>query len=157
MAAVVRRLPFGLSRVVPPNLLGFEVINGFTFSVDLTLLTALHGVLKWPLPLAYTASYGTAFALNYVLNRILNFRSRAAVGSQLAWYVPVVIVNYLAWILGLGDGLTALGLDYRLSRVVAGVGEAVYMYCAMRWLVFRDTGRAAQAGSPALPGPGHHI
>ena len=35
-------------------------------------------------------------------------------------YAAVVVVNYLAWILGVGDGLAALGLDYRLARIVAG-------------------------------------
>jgi putative flippase GtrA len=143
MGTVVRRLPFGLAAVVPPTLLGYLVINGFTFAVDLTLLTAFHGALHWPLPLAITVSYATANGLSYTLNRILNFRSHAAVGPQLGWYIPVIIVNYLAWILGVGDGLTALGLDYRLSRVAAGFCEAVYLYCAMRWLVFRDTGRRA--------------
>jgi hypothetical protein len=43
MAAVVHRLPFGLDRVVAPNLLGFAVINLGTFTLDLGLLTALHG------------------------------------------------------------------------------------------------------------------
>jgi hypothetical protein len=47
-------------------------------------------------------------------------------------------VNYLVWILGVGDGLTALGADYRLARIAAGTCEALYMYAAMRWLVFRD-------------------
>jgi hypothetical protein len=50
----------------------------------------------------------------------------------------VVAVNYLVWIVGAGDGLTALGADYRLARIAAGVCEALYMYAAMRWLVFRD-------------------
>ena len=44
---------------------------------------------------------------------------------------------------GVGDGLTALVLDYRLARVVAGACEALYMYAAMRWLVFRDVRRPA--------------
>ena len=39
----------------------------------------------------------------------------------------VVIVNYLVWILGVGDGLAALGLDYRLARIAAGACEALYM------------------------------
>ncbi|HLK79150.1 MAG TPA: hypothetical protein VKU77_36580, partial [Streptosporangiaceae bacterium] len=39
MAAIVRRLPFGLSRIVAPSFLGFAIINGFTFSVDLGLLS----------------------------------------------------------------------------------------------------------------------
>jgi hypothetical protein len=35
-------------------------------------------------------------------------------------------------------GLAALGADYRLARIAAGACEALYMYAAMRWLVFRD-------------------
>jgi putative flippase GtrA len=138
MAACVRRLPFGLAGIVAPSLLGFAVINLFTFSVDLLLLTALHGGLRWPLPVSITVSYLTAFGLSYVLNRELNFRSHGAVGPQVAVYAAVVAVNYLVWILGVGDGLTALGADYRLARIAAGVCEALYMYAAMRWLVFRD-------------------
>jgi len=138
LAAVVRRLPFGLSRIVPPSLLGFAVINGFTFAVDLTLLTVAHSWLRLWLPVAITVSYACAFGLSYVLNRAFNFRSHGAVGPQLAVYVVVVVVNYLVWILGVATGLTALGLDFRLARIAAGCCEAVYMYCMMRWVVFRD-------------------
>lgn len=145
MAAVVKWLPFGLSRVVPPNMLGFAVINGFTFGCDLVLLAAFHGGLHWPVPVSITLSYGLASSLSFVLNRALNFRSHGAVGVQVPVYLAVVTVNYLAWILGAGAGLAALGVDYRLARVLAGACEAVYMYAAMRWLVFRD----ARGGSPA--------
>ncbi|MCU1657767.1 MAG: hypothetical protein JWO57_2423 [Pseudonocardiales bacterium] len=137
MAAIARRLPFGLDRIVAPSLLGFAVINSGTFAVDLSILTITHGRLGWPVPTSITVAYVSAFALSYVLNRALNFRSHGAVGPQLTGYVVVVIVNYLAWILGLGAGLNALGVDYRLSRVLAGGCEAVYMYSAMRWIVFR--------------------
>ena len=138
MAACVRRLPLGLARIVAPSLLGFAVINLFTFGVDLLVLTTLHGGLRWPLPVSITVAYLTAFGLSYVLNRALNFRSHGAVGPQVAVYAAVVVVNYLVWILGVGDGLAALGVDYRLARIAAGACEALYMYAAMRWLVFRD-------------------
>jgi putative flippase GtrA len=151
MAAIVRRLPFGLAGIIPPSLLGFAVINGFTFALDLGLLITLHGGLRWPLPVAFTAAYITAFGLSYLLNRTVNFRSHGAVGPQVGVYAAVVIVNYLAWILGVGDGLSALGLDYRLARIVAGACEALYMYAAMRWLVFRDVQRRADAQTPPEP------
>ena len=136
-AAAVRRLPWELSNVIPPSLLGFSVINGFTFGVDLTLLTVLHSWVTLPLWLSITVAYTCAFGLSYVLNRAFNFRSHAAAGPQVAVYVVVVVVNYLAWILGVGTGLAALGVEYHVARVVAGVCEGVYMYCAMRWVVFR--------------------
>jgi hypothetical protein len=49
----------------------------------------------------------------------------------------VVVVNYLAFILGVSSLLTAIGVEYRLARILAGACEAVYMYSAMRWVVFR--------------------
>ena len=137
-AAVAGRLPFGLSRIVAPSLLGFAVINGFTFSVDLVLLTLAHRVLHWPYPAAVTVSYLTAFALSFVLNRAFNFRSHGALGPQTTRYAVAVGVNYLVFVLGAGSGLTAIGVGYAVARLVSGLAEGVYMYCVMRWVVFRN-------------------
>ncbi len=162
MAAAAGRLPFGLDRVVSARLLGYGVISAVSFSVDLALLTAFHGGLRWPLPAAITAAYVLASGLGYLLNRALNFRSHGAVGPQLTAYAVVVTVNYLALILGVSTGLAALGLDYRLARLTAAACECVYMYSALRWLVFRDAGPAgrgipgqgaARPGTPAGPVP----
>ncbi|MCW2497660.1 GtrA family protein [Jatrophihabitans sp.] len=138
MARAVAALPLGLDRIVAPSLLGFAVLNAATFSVDLGLLTLLHGGLGWPLAASITTSYVVAFALSYLLNRRLNFDSHGPLGPQLGVYVVVVAVNYGVWILGVGDGLTHVGVDYRVSRLLAAVCEAGYMYAAMRWLVFRS-------------------
>ena len=152
MAAIVRSLPFGLSRIVAPSFLGFAIINGFTFSVDLGLLTLCHGVLRWPYPAAVTLSYLTAFALSFVLNRAFNFPSHGALGfpshgalgQQTTKYVVALGINYAAFVLGVGDGLTAIGVEYQLARILSGLCEGVYMYSVMRWVVFRDA-RAAYA------------
>ena len=135
--AVVGRLPFGLKSIVAPTLLGFALINGCTFAVDLLLLSGLHAGLRVPLPVAVTVAYACAFALSYYLNRTMNFASHAPVGPQLTVYLVVVVVNYLAFILGVSYALTVLGVDFRSARVLAGGCEAIYMYSAMRWLVFR--------------------
>jgi putative flippase GtrA len=133
----VARIPFRLGSVVAPTFLGFVLINGFTFGVDLLLLTGLHGGLRIPLPFAVTAAYACAFALSYFLNRTLNFRSHAPVGPQVAVYIVVVVVNYLAFILGVSTVLSTLHIEYHVARILAGVCEAVFMYSAMRWVVFR--------------------
>lgn len=146
--AVVRHLPFGLSRIIAPSLLGFAVINGCTFALDLALLTVLHGVLHWPVPVSITLSYGTATSASYVLNRTLNFHSHGLVGRQVTIYAGVVVVNYLAFILGVGSGLAALGLEYQLARIAAGLCEAIWIYVAMRFLVFRDSLGPARADRP---------
>lgn len=134
---VVARLPFGLNSLVAPTFLGFVVINSCTFAFDLVLLTLLHGGLGIALPIAVTVAYACAFTASYFLNRILNFRSHAAVGPQLAVYVVVVVVNYLAFILGVSSVLAAIGVEYHVARIAAGACEAIYMYSAMRWVVFR--------------------
>ena len=148
MAAIVARLPFGLARVIAPNMLGFAVLSTVTFSLNLVLLIVFHAVLGWPVAVSITLAYLAGSGLGYVLNRSLNFRSHGAVAPQLGIFTVVAAVNYFAWILGIGAGLTAVGVDYRLARVIAGACESVYMYAAMRWLVFRDAqgGQAARAG-----------
>ena len=135
-AAVAARLPFGLSRVIAPSFIGFALINGFTFGVDLVLLSLFGHLLGWPAPLAITVAYAVAFGLSFVLNRTFNFRSHAPVGRQTAVYVVVVVINYVAILMGVGAGLAALGVDLVLARLAAGACEGVFMYCAMRWVVF---------------------
>lgn len=143
ICAMAGRLPFGLSRVVAPSLLGFAIINGFTFSVDLGLLALCHGVLKWPYPVAVTVSYLIAFALSFVLNRAFNFRSHGDLGPQATKYVVAIAINYVAFILGLGSGLTTMGVQYQLARIVSGLCEGAFMYSTMRWVVFRRETAAA--------------
>jgi putative flippase GtrA len=139
-AAVAAALPFGLSRVVAPSLIGFALINGCTFGVDLALLSVFGHLLHWPAPIAITVAYAIAFGLSFVLNRTFNFRSHAPVGRQSAVYVVVVVINYVVLLLGVGAGLAALGVELVIARLVAGACEGVFMYCAMRWVVF---GKAA--------------
>lgn len=161
MSAISRRLPFGLSGVVPPNVVGYLLINGCTFCLDLGLLTVFYGGLKLWLPLATTMSYGIASLVSYTCNRILNFQSHGAVGTQLPLYIGVLTVNYLAFIVGVQEGLHHLGVEYQVARVLAACCEGVFLYCAMRWLVFRDAmgstpvgpHHAAEAPAAAAPSP----
>jgi putative flippase GtrA len=146
MTAITRRLPFGLSGVVAPSLLGYLLINLGTFFIDLGLLAAFHGGLRWPIPIAVTCSYGTASATSYVLNRVLNFRSRADVSRQFPVFAAVSVSNYLVFVLGVTDLLSAAGVYYEFSRVIAACCESVYLYCMLRWVVFRDSPGALGAG-----------
>ena len=155
MTAVTRKLPFGLANVVAPSVVGYLLINLCTFFLDLGLLAIFHGTLRWPVPAAVTLSYGTAGMVSYVANRVLNFRSHGALGRQLPAYVLIMVSNYLIFVLGLTTGLTAAGLYYELSRVTAAVCEGVYLYCCMRWIVFREMGRpdhGADRSPAAAPG-----
>lgn len=137
-AGLVRALPGGLAARLPANLVGYAIINGFTFTVDIALLSLFHGYLGWPLTLAITGAYLVAFALSFVLNRVLNFRSRAPVGRQTLLYAGAIAINYTALLLGVSAGLVALGVHYQVARIAAGVCEGIFMYCALRWVVFAE-------------------
>jgi putative flippase GtrA len=139
-ATVAAVLPFGLSRVVDPTFIGFALINGFTFGVDLLLLTAMHGWLGWPVDVSIALGYAAAFGLGFLLNRTLTFRSHARAGRQMLLYALVVAINFAVILLGVGAGLAALGVEYHLARIAAGVCEGIFMYCAMRWVVFSRQG-----------------
>jgi putative flippase GtrA len=139
-AAVVGVLPGPLRRIVAPSLLGFGVVNGCTFGVDLLLLSLLIDGARLPLWLGVTIAYATAFALSFVLNRWLNFDPERPVGAQVGLYVAVLAVNYAGIVLGVTHALAVLGVPYQLARLAAGVCEAVAVYCAMRWIVFGRAG-----------------
>jgi putative flippase GtrA len=114
----------------------FALIGAFTFGLDLALLTLVHGGLGWPLPVAITIGYAVALSVNYLLNRVLNFRSHAPLGPESLRYAGVVAVNFGVVLLGVTTGLAAAGVPYQVARVAAGACEGIFMYCAMRWFVF---------------------
>jgi hypothetical protein len=101
---------------------------------------------------------------------VLNFRSHDNVGRQFPVYVAVSVSNYLIFVLGLTDLLSAVGVYYEFSRVLAACCEAVYLYSMLRWVVFRGSPGALGAqeqlaateqeqraatgnDEPAAPGP----
>lgn len=135
-------LPTPVRSRVPITFVAFALINGFTFSVDLTLLAVLYDGLGVWNPVAVTTGYAVAFGLAFWLNRWLNFDVHGDVGRQAARYVPVLAVNYLGIILAVGSGLTFLGVPFWVARLLAGALEAVWMYSALRWFVFRGRARA---------------
>jgi hypothetical protein len=66
--------------------------------------------------------------------------------------VAVSASNYLIFVLGLTDLLSAVGVYYELSRVLAACCEAVYLYSMMRWVVFRDSKDSPAVQPPAGDG-----
>ena len=86
----VDRLPPGLRRLLPKDLVGFAILGAFTFAIDLALLWFLRTHTALPIAVAVSAAYIVAFGLNFVLNRTVNFRSHAPVGSQALRYALVV-------------------------------------------------------------------
>jgi putative flippase GtrA len=150
LTAGVDRLPSGLRRYLPRDLVGFAVLGGCTFLVDLALLAALRTWTPLPLPAAVTIAYVIAFGLNFSLNRTVNFRSHAPIAGQAVRYTIVISCDFLLT-LGVTTGLTALGLDFRLARLAAAGCVAAFTYTAARWWVFRDQKRPVPEGGANGP------
>jgi putative flippase GtrA len=149
----VDRLPPRLRRLLPRELVGFAMLGAFTLTVDLALLVLLRHTTRLPLPVAVSIAYLSAFGLNFVLNRTVNFRSHAPVGPQVLRYGLVAVGDYLLTV-GVSSGLAALGLDFRLARLAASFTVAVFTYTASRWWVFRDHLRAPEP-EPAVAAQPH--
>jgi putative flippase GtrA len=132
-------LPRPLRHRIPMSFVGFALINGFTFSIDIGLLALLYRGAGLPHPVAITIGYAVAFGSAFVLNRRFNFHAHGPVAGQVARWAFVVVVNYLALVLGLGSGLHAIGVPFLLARVIAAGAEAIWMYSMMRWWVFAST------------------
>ena len=73
-------------------------------------------------------------------------------GRQFPLYVAVSASNYLIFVLGLTDLLSAVGVYYELSRILAACCEAVYLYSMLRWVVFRDSKDSPAAAPPTGDG-----
>jgi putative flippase GtrA len=127
--------------VLTPTLVRYLAISGCTFLLDLAILSLVRSGLGWPLPLAVTAGYAVALTTNYLLNRVLNFRSEQPLGPESLRYAAAVAVNFGVVLLGVTTGLAAAGVPYPAARVAAGTVEGAFMFCAMRWFVFAVSGR----------------
>jgi putative flippase GtrA len=134
-------LPDGLAARTPPTLIGFLLISGVSFALDLALLTVLRTGLHVPLGVAVTVAYAGALTVNFLLNRQLTFTPRRPLGTQVALHAAVVVLNYLAIVLGVTVGLAAWGVPYPVARVIAGVLEVGLVYAAQRWVVFAHRDR----------------
>ena len=144
-------LPPRLGRLLPKELVGFAILGAFTFGIDLALLALLRTYTALPIPVAVSAAYLVAFAINFLLNRVVNFRSHAPVGGQALRYALVVSGDYAVTVAGT-SAFVAAGWDFRLARIAAAAGVAVFTYTAARWWVFRErpATRVMPAADPAL-------
>lgn len=133
----VDQLPPRLRTLLPRELVGFALIGGLTFLIDLLILASLRRWTALPLPVDVTIAYVTAFGLNFVLNRLVNFQSHAPVGGQVVRYSILIVADY-AMTLGVTTGLTSVGIDFRASRLIAGLCVGVFTYAGSRWWVFRS-------------------
>jgi putative flippase GtrA len=116
----------------------FLTTGGLTFAVDITMLKVLHGVLDVNLVLATAIAFACAFAVNFTLSRQWAFVSGQgdAAHRQMVRFIALVGVNLVTTV-AIVAGLSAIGLNYLIAKVVATALNATGNYLAYRYWVFR--------------------
>lgn len=134
-----RLLPGFLRRRVPVTFIGYALINGSGFVIDISFLTLFYEQLHWFYPLAVTVGYAIAGVYSLLLNRWLNFQSHGSLVSQGSRYAVGLVSQYVIFILGLSSLLHLVGVNAELARLISACCEGIYLYALMRLWVFRGT------------------
>nr|WP_244960255.1 GtrA family protein [Actinomyces faecalis] len=139
ISRIHRLLPSFVRRVVPVTFVGYALINGSAFVLDVSILWGLYEHLHLFYPLAVTIGYAVAGAYSLLLNRWLNFQVRGHLATQGSRYLVGLVSQYVIFILGLSSLLHWLGVNAELARFVSACCEGLYLYTLMRLWVFRGT------------------
>jgi putative flippase GtrA len=78
-----------------------------------------------------------SFAVNYTLQRVFSFNSRAPHGRSLALYVALVAFNTVAQVL-IVELIASWGGGWQVGKIVATVCTTIWTYFAYRHIVFAD-------------------
>jgi GtrA-like protein len=164
-ARLHRALPVPLRRLIPLTFIGYAIINGSAFLLDMAVLVGLDralaltaGDLKsapWITGVVFSIGYAIASVYAFILNRWLNFREHGDLGKQSGKYTAVMISNYLIWIWAVATLLTMWGMPLPVARVTVACCEGLYIYVLLRLWVFPRPrgGSVAEAEEGAATGP----
>ena len=139
ITAIHSVLPSFVRSRLPVTFIGYAIINGSAFILDIICLRIFNNHLHWWFPMAVTVGYAIAGVYSFLLNRWLNFQSHGHVVEQGAGYTVGLISQYVVFILGLSSLLHWLGMNATLARVISACCEGIYLYVFIRLWVFRNT------------------
>ena len=145
ITAIHSVLPGFVRSRLPVTFIGYAIINGSAFFLDITCLWVFYNHLHWFYPVAVTVGYAIAAVYSFLLNRWLNFQSHGHVVQQGAGYMAGVVSQYVIFILGLSSLLHWFGVNAELARVISACCEGIYLYVFIRLWVFRGVPEPARA------------
>ena len=133
-------LPFPLSGL-PVTFIGYCIINGLGFLIDMSLLAVFFRGVGLPYPVSVSVGYGLSAIYSFFVNRWLNFHSHGNLGRQGGRYAVTMVTNYVCLTLGFSTLLESLGVLFELARFTAAGVEALYVYVMLSVWVFPTSGR----------------
>ena len=149
ITAIHSVLPGFVRSRLPVTFIGYAIINGSAFILDIICLRIFNNHLHWWFPMAVTVGYAIAGIYSFLLNRWLNFQSHGHVVEQGAGYSVGLISQYVVFILGLSSLLHWLGMNATLARVISACCEGIYLYVFIRLWVFRNTPESHKEAAPS--------
>lgn len=139
ISAIHRALPGVLRHRTPVTFIGYAIINGSAFLIDISFLWFFYEKLHWFYPLAVTVGYAIAGTYSLLLNRWLNFQAHGHLIAQGSRYAVGLASQYVIFIVGLSSLLHWAGMNAELARFLSACCEGVYLYVLLRVWVFRGT------------------
>lgn len=143
-------LPPRLERVIPRTFIGYAIINGSSFLLDMGILSVLGTFWHPHYGILFSIGYLLASVYAFFMNRWLNFREHGDLGKQSTKYTFVIISNFVIWVLGFGTLLGLLGVQLQVARLIDACIEGIYIYLLLRFWVFpkhQHATAAAPSGS----------
>lgn len=129
-------LPRVLRRILPQTFIGYALINGSAFLIDIGILSLVGEHWRLPYSLSFSIGYAVASIYAFLLNRSLNFREHGQLGRQTSKYIFVIVSNYLIWVVGFAAVLDLLGVQLQAARIITACFEGLYIYVLLRLWVF---------------------
>lgn len=125
-----------LKGALAQQFLRFAAVGAVATAAHYAVLILLKELAHVPVLWATSAGYLVGAVVGYALNRRFTFEANHRFAEGLAKYVGVGLVG-LALNAAITVGLTALGLFYLLSQMVATGLVLIWNFCAARFIVFR--------------------
>ena len=142
-------LPGFVRSRLPVTFIGYAIINGSAFFLDVGCLWVIETHLHWWHPVSISVGYAIAGVYSFLLNRWLNFQSHGHLVNQGSRYAIGLISQFLVFVQGLTQLLSWLGINLFLARLISACCEAAYLYVFIRLWVFRSTPESQKAAVPS--------
>ncbi|QWW19153.1 GtrA family protein [Schaalia sp. 19OD2882] len=141
------RLVGGIQKIIPPfmrhlvptTFIGYALINGSGFLVDIAFLALFKEVLHWDLKIAVTVGYAIAGLYSLVLNKWLNFQVHGHFLLHGYRYTVGLVAQYVIFVVGLTVVLhDHFGINAEIARFTSACCEGIFLYVVMRIWVFKE-------------------
>ncbi len=115
--------------------LRYLVVGGVAFLFDFGLLFVLHDLAQVDLVVATPVAFLTSFALTFVMQRTITFRTGSGWGSSAVKYTALVIFNTFATT-AIVTGIDAVGWPWAVGKALAVASTTVWNYFGYRYWIF---------------------